>query len=909
MTSPSSTIYVRPGWASSTWSYANLQLPAGAATSTVSAVAFDAASALDQQFTRGDIQYSLDNGKNWTSYALPVDGQGSYVSVSATLWRFQDRLGSDGATPDTFNVHYKLANGSIATEQDTVFADSQPVGLVGTNDVVFSTMHAGDVVDTLLPMDTGAVTGGRWVIDDQSQPGLFAIAWDPAGTTAAHLVVANAAAMPANGQSAAVTVHYYDRYQVGTDGNPAAGTGVARTLTYSIEDGASSGGLAGFGSDSTLGAGAGVDAWSAQPALATLSGGGFVAVWQGMDAVAGGAGTGAGAGLWAQLRDAGGNARGAAFALTPDGDANIEGQPAVAALGGGRFVVAYPLNDGAGNAIAYRVVDAAGRAGAEHVLDTGAGGDAAMPTVAALADGSVVVGWRSASAVHVQALTADGVASGPQQVYGALGSAYSPALAALSGGGYVVAWGEMNDGNVYAAPSKAPAAVFIASGDGYAASIATAAPLPHVTALADGGFVVAWDSYVNDPRGFSISDIFFQRYDGAGHAQGGSVQANVESGGGRYDAAVTTLSDGSFLVAWQGSDDDGNGIYGRRFGADGTPLDTQEFALNEMRAGDQTGPAVIALAGGGFAGAWVDSAADGSVNVEARVLNAGTAAVAAVTAAATVPAADSHTGSAAETPAGATAPVAPASHAADSAPAVAHPAPPAASAPAVSVPVTTAPVNSAPVASAPAATAAPVKALTFGSDGHMLAAVAGESTVSGTGGLDTLVYAGARAGTQVVVAGGAVSVTDGAGNHALLAGVERLQFSDGMVALDIDGAAGDAYRLYQAAFDRAPDKAGLGYWIGALDHGMTLDQAASSFTGSAEFHQLYGANASDAQFVRALYANVLHRPAEGAGYDFWVDALHATSRADVLANFSGSGENRAQVIGSIEHGIDYQHWG
>jgi hypothetical protein len=33
------------------------------------------------------------------------------------------------------------------------------------------------------------------------------------------------------------------------------------------------------------------------------------------------------------------------------------------------------------------------------------------------------------------------------------------------------------------------------------------------------------------------------------------------------------------------------------------------------------------------------------------------------------------------------------------------------------------------------------------------------------------------------------------------------------VALDVDGAAGQAYRLYQAAFDRAPDKNGLGYWI------------------------------------------------------------------------------------------------
>jgi len=33
------------------------------------------------------------------------------------------------------------------------------------------------------------------------------------------------------------------------------------------------------------------------------------------------------------------------------------------------------------------------------------------------------------------------------------------------------------------------------------------------------------------------------------------------------------------------------------------------------------------------------------------------------------------------------------------------------------------------------------------------------------------------------------------------------------------------------------------------------------------------------------------------------------SRADVLAGFSESTENRAQVIGSIQNGIDYVHWG
>jgi hypothetical protein len=131
-----------------------------------------------------------------------------------------------------------------------------------------------------------------------------------------------------------------------------------------------------------------------------------------------------------------------------------------------------------------------------------------------------------------------------------------------------------------------------------------------------------------------------------------------------------------------------------------------------------------------------------------------------------------------------------------------------------------------------------------------------------------------------------------------------------MVALDVHGTAGEAYRLYQAAFDRTPDKAGLGYWIDAMDKGMTLTQAAAGFAGSAEFAHLYGANASDTQFVQALYQNVLHRAGDSAGADFWLHALGSSvTRADVLANFSESAENQAQVIGTIQNGIDYLHWG
>lgn len=901
MTTPSTTIYVRPTWGSYTWTYAGTTMASGASSSGVTAVAFDIASATGQQLSRGKLQYSFDNGKTWNVYTLPVDGQGSYVQATGTLWRFLDGS-SDTSSPNTFSAHYKLADGSVVSSDNTVIVDNAPAGLTGENNTMFSTMQAGAVVDQLSSIDTGSMTGGRWVIDSQSQPGLFSIAYDPATDTSARLVIADASQLPTTGLSAAVTVHYYDRYQLDTSGKPIAGQGVTSTLSYTVQDGVTHD-LNGFGADLKLGAAS--NAWTANPALAKLSNGGFVAVWQGSDTVAGGAG----AGLWAQLRDASGGATGAAFALTPNGDAKLEGEPAVAALANGRFVVAYSVNDGSATRIAYRVVEANGSAGAEHVLDGGASGDAAMPAVATLADGSFAVAWRSGGAVHVQQAAANGSLVGAQKDYGALSSAFSPSLSALKQGGYMVSWGEINDGNVYAATSASSQA-FVVNGDGYAASLATAAPLPHQTTLANGNVVVAWDSYVNEPLGYSMSDIFFRVYDSTGHALGAPVQANVESGGGRYDAAVSALSDGGFVLAWQSQsgDYDGSGIFGRRFGADGNAIDTQEFGINQMRAGDQTGPDLVALANGGFAAAWVDSQAGGA-SVEARVYSApGTPAATPVQDGTQ----DAHAGDTASVPAPApatpatpvvTAPVTPA-------PVVTVPSVPVVTAPSTPVKPPSAPVTSAPstpVATAPSAPAA--SNLTGTAGNNLLAASRGGGLLDGKEGLDTAVFSSTRASYQLSNDGATFSAYDFAnGSTTKLANVERLQFSDQTVALDIHGNAGEAYRLYQAAFNRTPDKAGLGYWIDSMDSGHSLMQVANSFIESAEFHDKYGANPNDSQYVDALYANVLHRAPDAAGYDFWLHALQVAPRAEVLVNFSESPENQAQVIGAIEHGIGYTPW-
>jgi serralysin len=180
---------------------------------------------------------------------------------------------------------------------------------------------------------------------------------------------------------------------------------------------------------------------------------------------------------------------------------------------------------------------------------------------------------------------------------------------------------------------------------------------------------------------------------------------------------------------------------------------------------------------------------------------------------------------------------------------------------------------------------------------------AGSDRVDGGSGLDTMVYGGARSSVRIDTTA-ELKVHKPAGGTDTLLSVERLEFSDGTLAFDLDGNAGMAYRIYQAAFDRVPDPLGLSFWVDAMDKGMNLYQVASGFIGSAEFAAVYGANASNSVFVEKLYQNVLGRDGEPAGVTYWESSLSSgTSRDVVLAGFSESPENIVGVAPAIADGI------
>lgn len=182
----------------------------------------------------------------------------------------------------------------------------------------------------------------------------------------------------------------------------------------------------------------------------------------------------------------------------------------------------------------------------------------------------------------------------------------------------------------------------------------------------------------------------------------------------------------------------------------------------------------------------------------------------------------------------------------------------------------------------------------------------GSAAIQGGAGLDTAVYSGVSDNFVLERGVYGFTVRDSSGAVDNLINVERIKFDDTMVALDINGPAGQIYRLYQAAFDRMPEGGGFAHWIKVSDMGYSLMQIAEFFAQNDEYEVLYD-NTSNEQFVTKLYEHVLDRAPEGGGYEFWVGNLNsgATNRDEVLTMFSESPENQAQVIGSIVNGFEY----
>ncbi|MEL6266803.1 MAG: DUF4214 domain-containing protein, partial [Pseudomonadota bacterium] len=183
-----------------------------------------------------------------------------------------------------------------------------------------------------------------------------------------------------------------------------------------------------------------------------------------------------------------------------------------------------------------------------------------------------------------------------------------------------------------------------------------------------------------------------------------------------------------------------------------------------------------------------------------------------------------------------------------------------------------------------------------------IAGLGGNDTIFGGPGLDVAVYEGPQSAytfTLPEIAGGRFTISGPEGTDTLES-IEQLSFTDGAINAFIqDPDAVDIGYLYEVGFGRFPDRKGLDFWIAQERAGMSETEIAQQFLEVGELERIAGQPIDafeNRELVEFLYENVLKRPGEQSGVDFWTAALDSGfSRAELLIAFANAAENRERV--------------
>ncbi|MEB3342272.1 DUF4347 domain-containing protein [Okeania sp.] len=254
-----------------------------------------------------------------------------------------------------------------------------------------------------------------------------------------------------------------------------------------------------------------------KPAVTALTNGDFVVTWNSSDQ------DGSGTGIYGQRYDADGNKVGNEFLVNTYTKSSQENS-AVTALPNGGFVVTWHSRgqDGDGTGVYGQRYDADGnKVGNEFQVNT------------------YTTSWQDHSAVT-----------------------------ALTNGGFVVTWNSSDqDGDITGVYGQRYDADGNKVGNEFQVNTYTIGNQhsSEVTALPNGGFVVTWNSGGNQDG--SASGVYGQRYNADGNKVGDEFQVNTYTNNAQRNSAITTLANGDFIVAWESQGQDGSnyGIYSQRY--------------------------------------------------------------------------------------------------------------------------------------------------------------------------------------------------------------------------------------------------------------------------------------------------------------------------------------------------------
>jgi Ca2+-binding RTX toxin-like protein len=200
----------------------------------------------------------------------------------------------------------------------------------------------------------------------------------------------------------------------------------------------------------------------------------------------------------------------------------------------------------------------------EFLVNSYAGQWQNNPDVARLTDGSFIVTWDSFYSegdsdfyyIAAQRYSAAGTRIGGEMFLDndIAGNSRHPSITALADGGFAVAW-ETSLGSILD-ESDVYTRAFNANGSARGHSVLAHAPneedqyAASITATANGGYTLTFTSY----GGSEVDhwdDIFMQRFTARGTKAGGNVQVNQFTEMDQHNSRATTLTNGNVLITWE----------------------------------------------------------------------------------------------------------------------------------------------------------------------------------------------------------------------------------------------------------------------------------------------------------------------------------------------------------------------
>ncbi|WP_085723023.1 calcium-binding protein [Pseudomonas sp. R37(2017)] len=316
--------------------------------------------------------------------------------------------------------------------------------------------------------------------------------------------------------------------------------------------------------------------------------------------------------------------------------------PNIYGLIDGGFVIAWQGNGlGETTGVFTQRYNASGaKVGGETLVNTTLAGEQFQPSVVGLLNGGYVVTWSGLNTggqqcIFTQQYNANGTRLGGETVVNTTlaGLRDSPEITALADGGYVVAWGaEEASGNFGSFLQRFNASGVKVGGEVHVNTTTLGAQdFPQIFGVPDGGYLAVWEG--NGPG--DDYGIVTQRFNSAGVKVGSETLVNTPSVDTQTEHMVAVQANGNYLVVWESYPETINGpgqidVFAQLYNSAGTKVGVQT-RVNTTIAGDQSEPHVSALFDGGYLVTWVGNGPGDASGVFTQRLNASGAPVGAET--------------------------------------------------------------------------------------------------------------------------------------------------------------------------------------------------------------------------------------------------------------------------------------